>query len=82
MCKFTFKKLNKVAVISNFLAFFHFLVDKFTLLDPKPWISRIYSNLIEAQLTTGHRAVYSHSFFADPDLDLAVLLNADPDPAA
>ena len=29
-----FKKLNKVAVISNFLAFFQFLVDKFTLLDP------------------------------------------------
>ena len=32
--KFTFKKLNKLAVISNFLAFFLFLVDKFTLLDP------------------------------------------------
>ena len=31
-----FKKLNKVAVISNFLAFFQFLVDKFTLLDPDP----------------------------------------------
>ena len=35
-----FKKLNKVAVISNFLAFFsfYFLVDKFTLLDPDPHI--------------------------------------------
>ena len=33
-----FKKLNKVAVISNFLAFFQFLVDKFTLLDPDPHI--------------------------------------------
>ena len=32
--KFTFKKLNNLAVISNFLAFFLFLVDKFTLLDP------------------------------------------------
>ena len=31
-----FKKPNKVAVISNFLAFFQFLVDKFTLLDPDP----------------------------------------------
>ena len=36
LCKFTFKTLNKVAVISNFLAFFQFLVDKFTLLDPDP----------------------------------------------
>ena len=31
-----FKKLNKLAVISNFLAFFLFLVDKLTLLDPDP----------------------------------------------
>ena len=31
-----FKKLDKVAVISNFLASFQFLVDKFTLLDPDP----------------------------------------------
>ena len=31
-----FKKLNKVAVISNFLSFFQFLVDKFTLLDSDP----------------------------------------------
>ena len=38
LCKFTFKKLNKVAVISNFLAFFQSLVDKFTLLDPDPHI--------------------------------------------
>ena len=30
------KKLNKVAVISNFLAFFQFLVDKFTPLNPDP----------------------------------------------
>ena len=30
------KKLEKAAVISNFLAFFQFLVDKFTLLDPVP----------------------------------------------
>ena len=30
------KKPNKVAVISNFLAFFKFLVNKFTLLDPDP----------------------------------------------
>ena len=29
----TLKRVNKVAVISNFLAFFPFLVDKFTLLD-------------------------------------------------
>ena len=29
-----FKKINKVAVISNFLAFFLSSVDKFTLLDP------------------------------------------------
>ena len=36
MCKFTLKKLNKVAVISNFLVFFQFLVDKFTFLDPDP----------------------------------------------
>ena len=36
LCKFTLKTLNKVAVISNFLAFFQFLVDKFTLLDPDP----------------------------------------------
>ena len=36
MCKFTLKELNKVAVISNFLAFLQFLVDKFTLLDPDP----------------------------------------------
>ena len=28
------------------------------------------------------RAVDPHSFFAGPDLDPAVLLNADPDPAA
>ena len=35
---FLFFKLNKVAVItrSNFLAFFQFVVDKFTLLDPDP----------------------------------------------
>ena len=31
-----FKTLNKAAVISNFLAFFQFLVDKFILLDPDP----------------------------------------------
>ena len=36
LCKFTLKTLNKVAVISNFLAFFQVLVDKFTLLDPDP----------------------------------------------
>ena len=30
--------LNKVAVLSNFLAFFAVLVDKFTLLDPDPHI--------------------------------------------
>ena len=30
------KKNNKVAVISNFLAFFQFFVDKFPLLDPDP----------------------------------------------
>ena len=36
LCKFTFKKLYKVAVISNFLTFFKFLVDIFTLLDPDP----------------------------------------------
>ena len=30
------KTLNKVAVISNFLAFFQFLIDKFTLLDQDP----------------------------------------------
>ena len=35
-CKFTFKKLNKVEVINNFLAFFQLLVDKFTLPDPDP----------------------------------------------
>ena len=29
-----FKMLNKVALISNVLPFFLFLVDKFTLLDP------------------------------------------------
>ena len=29
-------KLNKIAVISNFLAFFQLLVDKFNLLDPDP----------------------------------------------
>ena len=34
MCKFTLKKLNAFAVISNFLAFFLFLYDKFSLLDP------------------------------------------------
>ena len=35
-----FKKTeySKVAVISNFLAFFQFLVDKFTLLDSDPHI--------------------------------------------
>ena len=31
-----FKKLYKVAVISNFLAFIQVLGDKFTLLDPDP----------------------------------------------
>ena len=31
-----FKTLDKVTVISNFLAFFLLLVDKFTLLDPDP----------------------------------------------
>ena len=36
LCKFTLKTLNKVAIISNFLAFFQFLVDKLTLLDPDP----------------------------------------------
>ena len=30
------KKCNKVAVISKFLAFFQFVVDKFTLLDADP----------------------------------------------
>ena len=38
LSKFTLKTLNKVAVISNFLPFFQFLVDKFTLLDPDPQI--------------------------------------------
>ena len=38
--KFTLKKLNKVAVFSNLLAFFQFSVDKFTLLDPDPCGSR------------------------------------------
>ena len=34
---FFFKNLiKKVAVITNFLAFFQLLVDKFTLLDPDP----------------------------------------------
>ena len=36
LCKFNFKKLYKVAVISNFLAFIQFIVDKFTLLAPDP----------------------------------------------
>ena len=34
--KFTLKKLNKVAVINNLLAFFQFLGEKFTLLNPDP----------------------------------------------
>ena len=33
---FFFFKLNKVAFTSNLLAFFQFLVDKFTGLDPDP----------------------------------------------
>ena len=32
------KTLNKLAVIGNFLAFFLFLFDKFSLLDPDPHI--------------------------------------------
>ena len=54
-----FKKTeySKVAVISNFLAFFQFLVDKFTLLDsdpggkmnadmdPQPWARIISTNV-------------------------------------
>ena len=31
-----FKKLNKLAMFSNFLAFFLFLFEKFYLLDPDP----------------------------------------------
>ena len=54
LCKFTFKKFNKLAVISNFLAFFLFFVDKFTLPDldlggkmivdpdPQPWLQCNY----------------------------------------
>ena len=34
LCKCTLKKLDKLAVLSNFLTFFPFLVDKFALLDP------------------------------------------------
>ena len=34
LCKFT--KLNKLADISNFLAFFLFLFETFSLLDPDP----------------------------------------------
>ena len=39
LVKIYFKKLNEVADLqffSNFLAFYQFLVDKFTLLDPDP----------------------------------------------
>ena len=35
LCKF-FNKLNKLAVITNFLAFFYVLFEKFSLLDPDP----------------------------------------------
>ena len=34
LCKFTFKKLNKLADFTNFLAFFLFLFQKISLLDP------------------------------------------------
>ena len=33
-----FKILNKLSVISNFLAFFQFLFEKLSLLDPDPQI--------------------------------------------
>ena len=36
LCANLLKKLNKIAVISNFLAFFLFLFEKFSLLDPDP----------------------------------------------
>ena len=32
-----FKNLNKLANITNFIAFFLFLFEKFNLLDPQPW---------------------------------------------
>ena len=58
LCKFTLKKLNKVVVISNFLAFFQFLLTNlpswirihmdlhsFSFLDPdpQPWYTSVYS---------------------------------------
>ena len=36
LVKFTFEKFNKLAVFSNFLAFFLFSFEKFSFLDPDP----------------------------------------------
>ena len=38
LCADLLLKLNKIAVICNFLAFFLFLFEKFSLLDPDPQI--------------------------------------------
>ena len=42
---------------------------------PKKW--RLRNTVLK---TPGSRAVDPHSFYADPDQDLAVFMNADPDP--
>ena len=36
LCANLLYKLNKIAIISNFLAFFLFLFEKFSLMDPDP----------------------------------------------
>ena len=57
--KFTFKKLKKLAVFSNFLAFFLFLVDIFTLLDPDTHIEYGSGSRRENEYGSGSTALMS-----------------------
>ena len=61
LCKFTFFKLNKDAVISNFLAFFQFLVDKFTLLDLDPHIECWSGSVSKRENECGSMRIRIHS---------------------
>ena len=72
--KCTLKKLNKFAVISNFLAFFQFSVEIFTLLDPDPHIECGSGSRRENEC--GSMRIRIHS----PAYIIPVAYGLDPDP--
>ena len=45
LCANLLKKFNEIAVISNFLAFFQFLVEKFSLLDSQPCSKALFKGM-------------------------------------